>query len=56
MKKFIRPILDLIQNAVIEFLKFWRDSPWGTKLILSPVVLVALCYYGAYVLFYGCRS
>lgn len=55
LKRFIRPALDLVHRAVIQFLKFWRDAPWPKQVVMIPLALLAMLYLGFYTLFFGCR-
>ena len=53
--RFIRPTLDLVYQAALNFLKYWRGQPWPRKLALFPAVPFALLYVGFYLFFFSCN-
>jgi len=52
---FVKPFLELVYKAVLQFLRYWLDANLGTKILTSPVLIVALLFLGVYVFLFGCR-
>lgn len=56
IRRFIRPFMDMVQRAAIQFLKYWREAPLPGKIGTLPVLILAIGYIGLYHVLYGCRS
>lgn len=56
IRRFIKPFMDMVHKAAVQFLRYWRGAPWPAKVGSLPVLGLAIGFIGLYHVLYGCRS